>query len=304
VTRAADQQPTCDKEDIAVRVEALNALSQLDYSEARPILERVLARQDACTVGLRKRAVFLTGKQGDASAAQILTNVVRSETDASVRNDAILWLSRVPGEQTVNTLDELLRTSTDERVQRTALRALAAHDSPRAAQIVRSVVDRQDASERLREYAISTLDNDEDNAENAAFLREVYGRLTGERLRKATIRAVGSMEGAENSAWLMSLARNNSEPMEMRAEALARVGRSSHVTISEMVGLYDALPSREMRERLISLYSRSKEPAATDKLIDIAKTGTDPQLRRMAISALTRKKDPRTTQLLLEIIEP
>jgi HEAT repeat protein len=210
----------------------------------------------------------------------------------------------VPGEQTVNTLDELLRTSTDERVQRTALRALAAHESPRARQIVRATIERQDASDKLREYALSAIDDDDASPEDAAFLRGLYTRVTSERLKKAVIRGVGSIDGAENSAWLMSLARNNSEPMEMRAEALARVGRSSNVTIGDLIGLYDALPSREMRERLISLYSRRKEPEATDKLIAIAKTGTDPQLRRMAISALTRKNDPRTTQLLLEIIEP
>jgi HEAT repeat protein len=304
VTTAAGQRATCDKEDLAVRVEALNALSQLDYSAAQPILQRVLANQDECTVGLRKRAVFLVGKQADASAAQLLSSVVRTEPDDDVRGDAILWLSRVPGEQTVNTLDELLRTSTDERVQRTALRALAAHESPRARQIVRATIEREDAPDKLREYALSAIDDDESSAEDAAFLRGLYARLTSERLKKAVIRGVSSMDGAENSAWLMALARNSDEPVEMRAEALGRIGRSTDVAIRDLVGLYESLPSREMRERLVSLYSRRKEPEATDKLIDIAKNGTDPQLRRMAISALTRKKDPRTTQLLLEIIEP
>ena len=45
------------------------------------------------------------------------------------------------------------------------------------------------------------------------------------------------------------------------------------------------------------------EPQATDKLIDIAKNGTDPELRRLAISYLSRKNDARTKQLLLEIID-
>lgn len=303
ITSVAGQQPSCDKEDLAVRVEALNALSQLDFAEARPILERVLARHDDCTTTLRKRAVFLIGKQGDASAAQILTNVVRTEPDEDVRGDAILWLSRVPGEQTVSTLEELLRSSTDERVQRTVLRSLAAHDSPRARQLLRSTVEREDAPEKLREYALSALDDDKENADDAAYLRGLYSRLTSERLKRQVIRSVGSMEGAENGAWLLTLARNNSEPMEMREEALSRVGRSSNTSIQDLIGLYDALPSREMRERLINVYARRKEPQATDKLIEIVRTGTDPQLRRMAISALTRKNDPRTTQLLLEIIE-
>jgi HEAT repeat protein len=49
--------------------------------------------------------------------------------------------------------------------------------------------------------------------------------------------------------------------------------------------------------------ARREEPAATDKLIEIAKSGTDPQIRRDAISALARKNDPRTTKLLLDLVE-
>lgn len=305
VTAAAGQQPTCDKEELAVRVEALNALSSIDFASARPILERVLGRQDECTVTLRKRAVFLIGKQGGESAASMLSNVVRTEPNEDVRGDAILWLSRVPGEQTVNMLDELLRTSTDERVQRTALRALAAHESPRARQIVRQTIERENTPDKVREYALTAIDGKDATPEDAAFLRNLYARQTNERMKRAVVRAVSSIGGAENHAWLMALARNNAEPMDMRAEALGRVGRSSSdVGIRELTGLYDQLAARELREQLISLYSRRKEPEATDKLIEIARNGTDPQLRRMAISALTRKNDPRTTQLLLEIIEP
>jgi len=55
--------------------------------------------------------------------------------------------------------------------------------------------------------------------------------------------------------------------------------------------------------QLIQLYAQRADPQATDKLLDIAKKGTDPDMRRMAISALSRKNDPRTKQLLLEIID-
>jgi HEAT repeat protein len=55
--------------------------------------------------------------------------------------------------------------------------------------------------------------------------------------------------------------------------------------------------------QLIQLYARRNDPEATDKLLEIAKKGTDPDMRRMAISALSRKNDPRTKQLLLEIID-
>lgn len=305
VSRTAGQRPTCDKEEMAVRVEALNALSEMDFAAARPSLERVLARQDDCAKLLRKRAVFLIGKHGGESAAELLGRVARSDADNDVRADAVLWLSRVPGEQTVSMLEGLMTNGeSSEQVQRAALRALAAHGAPRARQVVRSVAERNDASEKLREYAISALDGKDATAEDAAFLRGLYPRLTSERLKRSTIRAVASIEGRENEQWLMSIAQNNDEAMEFRAEALGRIARSSAITIPELGRMYDAMGTRALREQLISAFARRKEPEATDKLIEIARSGTDPHLRRHAIAALTRKNDPRTTKLLLEIIEP
>jgi HEAT repeat protein len=67
--------------------------------------------------------------------------------------------------------------------------------------------------------------------------------------------------------------------------------------------MYDAAADRPLREQLIRLYAERTEPEATDKLLDIARSGTDPDMRRYAISALSRKNDPRTKKLLLEIID-
>ena len=60
---------------------------------------------------------------------------------------------------------------------------------------------------------------------------------------------------------------------------------------------------RELRYAVVSQLASRDEPAAVDKLIEIAKSGTDPQVRRQAIAALARKNDPRTTKLLLDLVE-
>jgi HEAT repeat protein/TolA-binding protein len=305
VNSTASQAVTsCDKDDMAVRVEALNALSQIDPAAAVPLLKNILARQDECTVTLRRRAIFILGKQRDSSSAPVLANVVRTDPDASVRGDAILWLARVPGEQTVNILSDLLGASTDARVQASAIHALASSESPRARQVLRSFIERGDVSERMRIRAIGELDDRvHATPEDAAYLRALYPKLESERLRKATIGAIAHIGGAENESWLYTLARNADAPAEMRSEALSRVGRLNTTSVVELTNLYDQLATRDLREQLISIYARRKEQQATDKLLDIVRTGTDPRLRRMAISALTRKNDPRTTKLLLEIID-
>ena len=67
--------------------------------------------------------------------------------------------------------------------------------------------------------------------------------------------------------------------------------------------MYDAATERGILELVMNVLVYRKEPEATDKLIEIARTGTDPQLRRLAINYLTRKNDPRTQKLLLEIVD-
>ena len=54
---------------------------------------------------------------------------------------------------------------------------------------------------------------------------------------------------------------------------------------------------------MIELLSERKEPEALDKIVDIAKNGTDPTMRREAISILSRSKDPRASKLLLQLVD-
>jgi hypothetical protein len=88
----------------------------------------------------------------------------------------------------------------------------------------------------------------------------------------------------------------------MRSAALSRLSRSD-IPISELGKMYDAADSRSKREQVISGLASRTENEATDKLIEIAKSGTDPYMRRMAINYLSRRNDPRTQKLLMELIE-
>ncbi|MDQ4079431.1 MAG: HEAT repeat domain-containing protein, partial [Gemmatimonadota bacterium] len=302
VERAAEGRgrgESCDKEELAVRIEALNALGQMDPDAAGPLLRRVVSRRDACSAGLRRRAVFLLGRRGEEAAAT-LTDVARNDPDPDVRSDAITWLSRMPGDQTVATLEELARTS-DRRVQRAAVRSLVRHESPRARQALRSLVEGQDVPESVRAEAISALgDKERTTDDDAAWLRGVYARLESDRLKEKVVSAIARLGGPENEAWVMAFVRNANEPIKLRSEALSRLAspRSAHerapVDVAVLARMYDALEERELRERLIHIFGRRNEPQATDKLLEIARSGTDPRLRRSAISALTKKNDPRT----------
>ncbi|MDQ3948943.1 MAG: HEAT repeat domain-containing protein, partial [Gemmatimonadota bacterium] len=293
---------TCDPEDISVRVEALSALSQMDGETVVPILRRVLARRDECSAQLRRRALSILGRRGDTAAVATFLSVAKADPDPSVRAEAIGHLARQPGDRVVDALEELLRTSGDERVQRSAVRALAHHESPRARRSLRALIERSDVGEQLRREAIGSFERERSSADDAAYIRSLYGRLESQRLKEAVIHAAGRLGGADNEQWLANLVKNPNEPPQLRAAALGRLGRTT-MPISEFSKMYDAATERGIREQVMNVLAYRKEPEATDKLIEIARTGTDPQLRRLAIHYLTRKNDPRTQKLLLEILD-
>ena len=294
---------SCDKEDLLVRVEALNALTQMDAAAAMPILRRVLERKDECFVELRRRAVFMLARRGDKEATNLLIMAANNDPSVEVRVNAIEYLPKMPGDAALDALEDILRTSDDERVQRAAVRALMSSDNPDARTIFRTLIERRDASETMRMQAIDAMNKERATPEDAAYLRALYSRVENDRLKSAIISALARIGGRENQAWLTGIVRNTNETSQIRTTALDRLSRSPDVTVADLGRMYEAADSRSMRERLINALSNRKEPEATDKLIEIARGGTDPEMRRMAINYLSRKNDPRTTKLLMELIE-
>ena len=333
---ATAQGGTCDKEEMEVRASALSALVQVDPAETRPTLQKVLARTDECSVTLRRRAVYLLGRAGTEEAATDLLNVAKNDPDATVRSDAIGMVARSPGATTVRTLEQLFAVSTDESTRRSVINALRSNGSSDARRVLRSFIEREDLSDRLRSDAISALSRGwsggeawvttpsrspmvagqrvatsvRDSArplsaeaeEDAAYLRNAYAKATSRPVKSAIISAVGRIGGRTNDQWLMGIVRNRDEQMSLRREAISRL-RPAALSVEEIGRLFDALAERELRSGLVSQLANRDDVAATDKLIEIARSGTDPELRRMAIQALARKNDPRSTKLLLEMVE-
>jgi len=293
----------CDQEDIQVRTEALNVLSQMDPAAANPILRRVLDKKDECSASLRRSAVFMLGRRGDSESSTLLIGVAKSDPNASVRSEAIGFLSRMPGDAGLNTLEEMLRTEKDERIQRAVVRSLMSSDNQRARASMRALIDRNDAPLSLRVEAINSLNGDRATADDAAYLRNLYAKVDNDRLKEAIISSVSRMGGSENDQFVLNIARNANESSQLRAVALSRYFRSSTGSISDLAKLYDSADSYNMRQQIINVLANRKEPEATDKLIDIVKNSTVLQLRTQAIHALERKNDPRGIQLLQDILD-
>ena len=286
-------------EDSDDRIAALNALLQMDADRAMPILQKVLARRDPCSVALRRKAVFLVSQKRTDQTANILMNVARSDPDQEVREQAVFWLSQVPG--STGLLDEILKGNSDENIKEKALFSLSQQNEPRAQQILREFAMRDGESENLRDKAIFWL-GQRRSAENTEFLRNLYSRLTNQDLREKVLFSLSQQRGVGNEQWLMNIALNSKEDIELRKKALFWAGQSG-VAIPELSKLYDRMGDSEMKEQIIFVLSqRQSDRTAMDKLFDVAKNEKDPELRKKAIFWLGQSHDPRVQQFLLDLI--
>lgn len=297
------QATSCPSEDDDNddRIAALNALLQMDAERAMPILQRVLSRRDPCSVGLRRKAVFLVSRKGTEQTADILMSVARSDPDQQVREQAVFWLSQVPGDRAITLLDEILKSNSNVEIKEKALFALSQKREERAQSMLRDVAGRENENPDLREKAIFWL-GQQRSPGNTEFLRGLYGRLTNADLKEKILFSLSQQRGAGNDRWLMDIAVNPRESQELRKKALFWAGQTG-VATSEFASLYDRMADAELKDQIIFVFSqRGRDAAAMDKLFAIARTDRDPELRKKAIFWLGQSRDPRAQKFLEDLI--
>ena len=292
-----------DDEDSDMRIAALNALLQMDSDRAMPILKQVLARRDACSEVLRRKAVFLVAQKGGSESADLLINAARNDPDAEVRQQAVFWLSEVRSDRAIAALDSLLRQSKDEELQEKAIFALSNTNTAQGAAILRRFAD-SNAPDELRAKAVFWLgQSSRRNPENEAFLRQLFDKTQSEEIQGSIVQAIAESASDESVKWLLSEVLNTKQPVETRKKALFWAGQQRRFDVNLLLPLYDKITDQELKEHFIFVLSERRESAATDKLIDIARHDKDREMRKKALFWLAQKNDPRVKALLLEIIE-
>jgi len=289
----------CDDEEL--QEAAMNALLQMESERAMPILVKVLERRDECSLKLRRKAVFVVAQQEIEGTEEILLRVARTDPDEGVREQAVFWLSQVPGDGAVSALDSILMGSEVRAIQEKAIFALAQHESSRAHQILRDYVERADQPVELREKAIFWLGN-EGSAADQAYLRELYSRIESRTLKEKIIFAAAQSDAAENRDWLLAVAGDANETMEVRKRALFWVAQRDDVSVADLKALYDGAAEPEIKRQVLFGLSQRDESQAVDQLMEIARSETDVDLRRKAVFWLGQTDDPRAAEFLLQII--
>ena len=283
------------------RIMALNALMNMNSESAVPILEKVLARRDDCSKGLRKKAVFLISQKRAADVVDILIKVAREDPSPDVREQAVFWLSNVRDPRVVDLLAEMAANGNDPAIQEKAIFSLSNTRTERASQILRDIAQRDGGRKGAREQAIFWLGNRRDTA-SVMFLRGLYSRLTDKDLKERVLFSVANQRGTDSGTWLIGIATNENESMELRKQALFHAGNQRAASLGDITSLYDKVKDKEMKEQVIFVLSQNRQEASVDKLMSIARSDSDREMRSKAIFWLGQSRDPRVIKFLEELI--
>ncbi len=290
----------CPRANDDERIDALNAVTQMDADKAMPILKKVLARREACTQSLRRTAVWLIASRKLPDAAEILMNVAKTDPDKAVREQAVFWMANVPTDEATSMLIDLARRGDDLDLRKRAVYALSRSKQPRAATTLREIALDGNSPVELRGDAMKWYMSGTGRSadENMSFLKDMYGKADEQQLKLGVLMQIASRRTEESRDFLVAIATNPRESMDARRMAVNMINN-----VSQLTTIYDKSPDVEIRRQVLSSLGSMRDNAGIDKLIDVARNEKNLELRKTAVSMLTRTKDPRALALLQEIID-
>jgi HEAT repeat protein len=279
-----------------------------DSAEITPRLLAIARNQNSARETRRSALSWLARpldarERGVTDVATVLVTIAKDEDDnQSVRQQALRSLARLEHGAGTAPLMELARDATRSWLAREALSSLTSSGDPRARQHLREVVRAASLPDDVLAYAIRGLGGEYATGEDMRIIREVHPKLPGDKSREAAVSAIAQFGGAENVRWMLALARDANQPVEIRRRAVSNAYRGG-TPIVDIAKIYDETTDTRIKEAVMSALLESGEKAATDKLMNIARMDDNSQMRKRAINYLGRSSDERVKKFLADLLE-
>lgn len=213
-----------------------------------------------------------------------------SQSDEELKLMAIQGLQHSDPERAIPLLEGILQGTASPKLKARALFVLAQSSSPRARSVLAGVA-KGTALPDLQERAIQYL-GVHGGRDNRALLSEIYAASTDVGVKRRVLRAF--MVAGEKDR-VMAAATGEQVP-ELRAEAVRQLGvMGAH---AELAQLYQKETTVDVRKQILqAMFVGGDAP----RLIELARTEPNPELRRTAVRNLGLLGSQRTAAALVEI---
>jgi HEAT repeat protein len=259
-----------------------------------------MERRGACDHVLRRKAVFLISQKSSSRSADILIKAIREDPDEEVRKQAVFWLAQTRDPRVPGVLRDLVRNGSRE-LQKNAVFSLSQLGGGQGQVALRELAGSESTPDEIRSEAIFWI-GQHHSTDNGQFLRDLFKRVRSHELKDKIIFSLSQQRGTGSDQWLLDIAMDQSETTEIRKQALFWAAQNKSISFDRLAGLYDRTNDTEIKEQLIFGFSQRNSREAVDKLMSIARSDRDKEMRKKAIFWLGQSRDPRVLDFLAELI--
>jgi HEAT repeat protein len=281
---------------------------------------------------LAERATLGIALHDDARVAGLLKNFIRSSPNMRLRSSAIYWLGLVGGEHVfladmvrnsaedlklrqraayaigeshdraaLSTIQSLYDTITEREIRRSLIRAAGNNEDRDAASAFVLKVARNEQDRDTRRTAIRQL-GEFDREIIVDELMKLYTSDSDLEVRRTVLRSLSEMKNQRAQARLLEVARTDAN-VELRRTAVRVLGERGEAAIDDLLRLFDAEQSTEVRRTILQSLGEIKSPRVEDKLFQVASADENVELRRHAIRALGERAGQRSLKFLADAAE-
>lgn len=234
---------------------------------------------------------------------QIIDNALGKENE-ELKIIALQSLFESSPERALGYVAEWLKpnSTASRRMKESAVSLLGAHGGKEAIPILLDIA-RNQPDVKLRQTAIHRL-GEEGGEAVIDELMQIYAADREDKIKQQILHSLGEMDSPRAHAKLLDIARNASEPVELRRSAIHRLGeRENPSALNDLLQVYEADANMEIKRQIIHAISESDDPRATGKLIEIARTAPNVELRRQAIHQLGEKDSEAMLEELMRLYQ-
>lgn len=295
--------------DAMIEQEALTSLLRLEV-DAMPTVRDMLARADDCSAHLRYIALDWLADEGTDEARELLMEVAREHPDVKSRRWAVHGLEHYDAPEVTELLLRML-DSEDHEVQLLAIHGLHRNPSDAGTKALVEFAATSDGSAPeagLRRQAAAVV------AKHGApaLLPTVFDGFESDAVRMEFLEVVGvrAHRGERGVAgWLLPVVSDTGHSERVRARALQAWLRQRSLDLETVEEAYGSLEAADLRDQLLyALYERTRSgtenvDAIIDKMVELARRETDPEVRKRAVYWLGRTGSERAAAFLTEILK-
>ncbi len=209
----------------------------------------------------------------------------------------VIWLTGVNPEQSVGYLRSLISSNDND----SAITTIALHNDPSADRALDALTSTNEP-EAIRRKAVFWLGVAR-GAHGFARLKQILESDPSEKVREHAIFAMSQSKEAGAVPYIIRIAHEDKSP-HVRGQALFWLaqGAQKKMAAEAIAGAIDNDPETEVKRKAVFALSQLPNGEGVTKLIEVAKTNRNREVRKQALFWLGQSRDPRALQFIEDVL--